>query len=371
MPGLWGHRRKGTEQRQSALIWPHDCGPTSGLDRVSVPGDDMMDGSHEAHLERPTFKASTADDLRELIAQAELIVANLRGAGPRAQQLLFLLDTIRELVARLQESGVDLRPETTRAETVERILLSKDGVFVREMARLGGLARLREVFKPDPALWWWYLDGRVADRQRAFLRKALLVAGGVVVALLVFQLLYTYVFPPDPKQVAAMEKSNLADQALQQGDVSGALAYYRQAAEILPEDTENWAWVGVLAEKLGHAAEAADAFARGEQAAQSRVAFLYTRGNAYLRLGELDKAEADGKAALEINADQAEAYFLLGGVYEARGDGPAAMDALEQAATLAEKAGNSALVVMAKYRLGMLMQSAPMMQPQATPTAGS
>jgi len=139
----------------------------------------------------------------------------------------------------------------------------------------------------------------------------------------------------------------------------------------MPQDAEHWAWVGVLEEKLGHTAEAAEAFARGEQAAQSRVAFLYTRGNAYLRLGDLDKAEGDGKAALEINRDYAEAYFLLGGVYEARGDAAAAMEALEQAATLAEKAGNSALVVMAKYRLGMLMQSAPMMQPPVMPTEGA
>ncbi|MGQ9683734.1 MAG: tetratricopeptide repeat protein [Anaerolineae bacterium] len=330
-----------------------------------------MNGSREAQPGRPVFRANTADDLRELIGQAELIVANLKGAGPRAQQLLFLLDTIRELVARLLETGVDLRPETTRIETVERILLSKDAVLVREMARLGGLARLREVYKPDPAQWWWYLDGRVAETQRRYVRKALLVAGGIIAALVVFQLLYTYVFPPDPKHVAAMEKSNQAEQALQQGDLEGALALYREAAEILPQDAEHWAWVGVLEEKLGHAAEAAEAFARCEQAAQSRVAFLYTRGNAYFRLGDLEKAQGDGKAALEINPDYAEAYFLLGGVYEARGDAAAAMEALEQAATLAEKAGNSPLVVMAKYRLGMLMQSAPMMQPQVMPTEGS
>lgn len=332
-----------------------------------------MAGSQVQDLERPQFKAETADDLRELITQAELIVANLRGARARAQKLLFLMDTIQDLMARLQETGVDLRAEATRVETVERILLAKDSVLVSEMARQGGLTRFRELVKPAPGQWWWYLDNRVAERQRALLRKGLFVAGGLLVALLIFHVLYTYgPLRPDPKQVAAMDKTGKAEQALQQGDVAQALVYYREAAEILPEDIEICVWVGVLEERLGNAEAASQAYAQAEQLAGDRAVFLYTRGTAYQQLGALDLAEADAQAALELRPDYAEGYFLLAGVYESRGDAARAIDAFEKAAAYAEQKNNSALVVMAKYRMGMLMQSAPAMMPgSTTPTPGS
>ncbi|MDI7275775.1 MAG: tetratricopeptide repeat protein [Anaerolineae bacterium] len=319
--------------------------------------------------EQPAFKAETADDLRELLTQAELIVANLRGAGSRAQTLLFLMDTIQGLMARLLETGVDLRAEATRIETIERLLLSKDGVLVREMQRLGGLARAREQVKPPPAQWWWYLDHRVAERQQHLLRRALVISAGIAAALLIFSLAYKYVFPPDPKQVAVMEKSSQADQAIQTGDLATALQLYREAAEIRPEDPELQIWVGVLAEKLGQVDGAAQAYGAAEAQLADRARFLMQRAMTWLRLGELDRAEADAQASLAANPDLAESYFVLGGIYEARGNVGGAVVAFEKTAELAEKANNSALIVMAKTRLGMLLQAAPLIQPTATATS--
>ncbi len=330
--------------------------------------DDRLGMSQSESFERPAFKAESPDDLRELITQAELIVANLRGAGSRTETLLFLLDAISGLVPPLQERGVDLRPELTRIETVERQLMAKDGVLVHELRRLGGLARAREVIKPAPAQWWWYLDARVAERQQRQLRKLLLVGGGVLAVFLAASLIYRFVFPPDPKRMAAMEKASQAEQALQTGDVATALTYYREAAEITPDDPEMLLWVGVLEEQLGHTEAAAQAYAAAEQRVGDQAHFLMQRGMDRLRLGNLDLAEADAKAALANKPDFAEGYFLLGNVYEARGQGPEAIAAFEKAADLAGQANNSPLVVMAKTRLAMLLQAAPMMQPQA-PTA--
>lgn len=331
-----------------------------------------MDSSRFQSPERPVFKAETADDLRDLITQAELIVANLRGAGPRAQTLLFLMDVIKGLWASLQETGVDLRAEAARVETVERLLLSKDGILVRQMRRLGGLAKAREVVKPVPAQWWWYLDGRVAEGHQRQLRSWLLIAAAATAVFLIASLLYTYVFPPDPKRLAAMDKARQAEEALAEGDLPGALAYYRQAAEFTPDDPEAQVWVGLLEEKLGHDTAAAEAYAIGEQLVGDRARFLTLRGMAHFRMGSADQAEADAQASLAANPDLAEGHLLLGSVYEAQGDTVRAIAAFEKTAELAERENNSALIVLAKTRLGMLLQSAPMRLPAdatATPSA--
>ncbi len=308
----------------------------------------------------PAFKAQTPDDLRALIGQAERIVANLRGAGPEAKTLLHLFDAIYGLVASLKDTGIDLRAETTRLETVAHILQAKDAILLREMRSCGGLAAARKATAPAPERWWWYLDRRVAARRRRHAQRALIAAGGVAAALLIAWLLYHYVFPPDPRRMAAMDKSATAERLLAQGDLAGAADYYRQAAEITPEDAELHIWVGVLEAQQGHEEVAAAAFARAEGLSPDRASFLVARGTAWLQVGTLDSALADGEAALAARPDSAEAWLLLAGVYETRRDTQQAIGALEKAAELAEKAGNSTLVVMAKARLAMLLEAAPM-----------
>jgi len=327
-----------------------------------------MNASQSQAPGRPVFKAQTADDLRDLIGQAELIVANLSGAGPKAQTLLCLLDTIHELMARLKETGIDLRAETVRVETVEGLLRSKDAILVREMRQVGGLAAVRNVLKPARSQWWWYLDELLAARRRRRARRWLLAAGGVVAVLLVLWSLYHFVFPPDPRRLAAMDKASQAEELVRKGELAGAVELYRQAAEITPDDAEMHVWVGVLEAQLGHAEESARAFARAEQLVPERDRYLVLRGMAWLQVGRLDSAQADGEAALAANPDNAEACLLIGGVHEARGEVAMAIEAFQKAADLAEKAGNSSLVVMAKTRLAMLLQAAPVVQPAtATP----
>ncbi len=329
-----------------------------------------MSASQPASFVRPTFKAESAEDLRELITQAELIVANLRGSGPRGQTLLFLLDTIVDLQKRLDALGVDLRAEETRIETVQRLLLAKDGTLVREMRAVGGLAAARAAIKPPADNWWWFLDARVADRQRNQLRRGLTILAGIVGVFLIVSLLYHYVFPPDPKQVAVMELQSKADQAIQAGDLAAATQDYRDAARVAPNDPELQATIGALEEKQGHQQEADAAYAEAEKLSPDHAHFLVTRGMSRVNLGLLDGAIADGKAAVQENPNFAEAYFLLGNAYEAQGDRLTAINMFSEAA---DKAGNSnpALVVLAKTRMGMLMQQAPMAQdtPAPTPTA--
>lgn len=318
-------------------------------------------------LQRPAFKLESADDLRELITQAELIVANLRGAGARAQTLLFLLDAIQGFMEALQD-GLDLRAEETRVEDVQRLLLAKDATLVQEMRGVGGLAAAREALKPTAEQWWWFLDERVAERRGQQLRRTLSIAGAVAAVLLVASLLYRYVFPPDPLRVAVMEKTSVAERALEAGDVALALASYREAVEIMPDDPELHVWVGVLNEEQGDRAAAEQAYAAAAALLPDRAQFLVARGMARFRIGALEMAESDGEEAVAANPEYAEAYLLLGNIYEAQRDVGRAMAAFEKTAELASEANNSALIVLAKTRLGMLMQSAPMMMQPEEPT---
>lgn len=308
---------------------------------------------------RPGGRAETAQDLRELITQAELIVGNLRGAGERAATLLYLLDAIHDLVAVLEGTGVDLRAEASRIETVERLLQAKDARLLAEVRPLGGLAAARAALKPPPGRWWWYLDRRVAARRAQRLRRVLLAAGGIAAALLVLSLAYRLIFPPDPQRMAALEAQTTAEQRLAAGDVAGAAEAYRQAAEAMPEEAEYQVWLGVLEAQQGHEEAAAAAYARAEALTGDRAQFLVARGMSWLQIAALDEAEADAEGALALTPDSATAYILLGGVYEARGDIPRAIEAFERAGNLAEAAGDSALTVMARTRLGMLLQAAP------------
>jgi len=314
-------------------------------------------------------RGETAQDLRGLIGEAERLVANLRGSGPQAEALLHLLDRIHGLLANLEDTGVDLRAEMARLETVERLLEAKDVVLIGELRRAGGLAATREAAKPVPAQWWWYLDRRVAERRRQQWRRALLIAGGVAAVLFAAWAVYRYVFPPDPRRMAAMDKAGAGEQLLARGDLAGAAASYRQAAEITPEDPSLHIWIGVLEARQRHPQQAALAFARAEQLLADRTSYLVMRGMAWLQVGALDRAQADAEAALAANPDSAEAYLLLGSAFEAQGDARQAIDAFQQSAELAEKAGNSTLVVMARTRLGMLLQAGPVVAPleSATP----
>ncbi len=318
-----------------------------------------MGASQSRGRARPAFRAETADDLRELIAEAERAVANLRGAGPGAEWLLYTLDAIHELVGRLKGTGLDLRPEAVRLETVERLLQAKDTVLLRELRRVGGLAAAREAAKPAPAQWWWYLDQHLAARRTRELRRALLVVGGVAAVLVVLYGLFRIVFPPDARRIAVLERTDRAEQLVEQGDLEGAAASYREAAAIMPEDLDLHVWIGVLEEQQGRGDAAAEAYARAEALAPDRAQYLTARGTAWLRLGAADRAQSDAEAALAASPDSAEACLLLASAYEAEGDARQAVAAFGRAAELAEKAGNSSLAVVARMRLGMLLQAAP------------
>ncbi len=81
-------------------------------------------------------------------------------------------------------------------------------------------------------------------------------------------------------------------------------------------------------------------------------------GNQRFQLGDLDGAEAAANQGKAINEREPQVYLLLASVAEARGDAPTAIQYFEQTYELADN--NPQLQVVARYRMGQLMQQAPM-----------
>ncbi len=322
-------------------------------------------------FQRPALKAQTINDLRELLGQAKKMVDDLPRSGARAQALLFQLDAIQDLFARLKDSGADLRAEAVRRELIERDLRSKDAVLLRELEAAGGLAAVRAAANPTPEQWWWFLDEGLAQKEKGQKRRALKNVGIVAAVLLVAVLLYRFVLTPDTPASRVMEKTSQAAAALQEGDLAGATLAYRQAVEIEPANPELHAWVGVLEEMQGNADRAAEAYANAERLAGSPARYHILRASAWSSAGDLDRTIAEAQAALTSEPNSAEAYMLLGNAYETRGDIAEAVHALQKVVELAEASGNGALVVTAKTRLGMLSQrpQLPNMSETASPEA--
>jgi tetratricopeptide (TPR) repeat protein len=115
-------------------------------------------------------------------------------------------------------------------------------------------------------------------------------------------------------------------------DTKAALAAYRKAVELDPDDVEGWNVLGALLSRIGELAQAEKAYRKVLALAEAhqdkkKQAWAYGNlGNVYYTRGDLDKAKEMYRKALEINEalgskqGMAENYGNLGNVYATRGE---------------------------------------------------
>jgi len=105
------------------------------------------------------------------------------------------------------------------------------------------------------------------------------------------------------------------------GDLEAAVGRVREFLRHAPENTETWTTLGDIYRSNERFSEAAEAYTRaialstdGEDAGEDSADwFLYfTRGIAYERMGEWEKAEADLTQALALNGDDPQLLNYLG-----------------------------------------------------------
>ena len=304
-----------------------------------------------------TVTATAATDVREKLHKLEVALASLKGSGLEALELLKLRDQVEADLRGLEERGLDVRPERGRADTVDGTFYRKSGRLSRELAKIGGLAGARQRENPPEEHWWWYGDVYQGRQHRKSLIRSLVVVAVIVAVVLVGNYVMEYFFGMSPLEKEAYEHTSTGQQLLLDGDYKGAVIEFEQAVALTPGNGETWAELGVLYEILGRQADAQEALLSAEEAMGDRLDYLLALARAYNSIGLFDKAVVACGQALEIDPESPYAYFFRATAYELTGDRNNAIQDLELAAKYADQREESELYVLARSRLGMLLQS--------------
>jgi tetratricopeptide (TPR) repeat protein len=182
---------------------------------------------------------------------------------------------------------------------------------------------------------------------------------GVAILVLAFNFIMEKRFGLSPIQKEARGLASNADSYLMQNDLANAKAEYEKAVAVDPTMGDAQAQLAVLYEMDGQTEKAKAAFAAAEAAFQDRISYLLTVARAYQMVGKADVALARCEEALAINPESAQALLTRGGVYEDMKENAKAIEDYQRSAELASAQGEDALYVLAKTRMGMLMQRGP------------
>ena len=306
-----------------------------------------------------------ADRVREALDRTERLVANVRGAGPQVLELLHLLDRGADALAELEASGMDVRAERGRFETVQRQLRRRQGRFLAEAG--AALQEERVAIQPDRARWWWFLDEAVSRERARRLRRWLVGTLVAALALAGAGLVYDRFLAPPPQVREAFRRSAAGEALVGEGDLRAALAEFEAAAALTPDDPDPWVWQGVIHFELDEMDDAQAAFETARRLYERDADFLLDRTMAYLRVGDLPAASADAEQFILDNPDSGRGYYVRAGVATEQGDYAAAVADLERAAELARAAGDAQLEATARTQRAMVIQLQLYQSPTPTP----
>jgi tetratricopeptide (TPR) repeat protein len=305
-----------------------------------------------------TRMATRAVQLREQIRELEVVAAGFQGrSADNARGLLTLRDSVEKELSALEEQGMDLRPERTRVKTIDNILVRKAQGLERALGSTGGLAGARRDVQPSDDQWWWFLDEYIAEQRRKSAKKFITIFVVAAVLLIGGNWAMNRFFGMDPVEREARGYISSAEQALAMGNFEEAIAGYQQAIETQPEMSEAHIGLGVLYALQGRDEESQQALARAEELVGDRSMYLLALSRAYSSIGEMDQALEAAEEAVELSPRSAQAYLIRGGVYEAIGRRAEALTDYELSGELAREQGEDALYVLARMRMGMLLQS--------------
>jgi len=305
---------------------------------------------------------TTADELRTVLAQSEGRLVKLRDRES-AMEFFAGLDTLVGLWPAVQEAGVDARGERSRWETLQAQLKKRGGKVLAAWGGRQALSDARAATSPERTCWWWWLDEIVAEQRRNRLLKTAGVAVTVIAIAALGAFLFDRLLPVDESVRVAYSLRTDAESAILIGDYESAFNSMKQAALALPEDPSLRIMVGVLAEQLGDATTATQAWDRARSLLQGKEAdFLMRRGMAYGQTNQFEKSKQDELAALALDPTLARAYLYLGAAYEGQDKIPEALDAYTKASELAGDV-DAELTVLVRIRMASLLQRAPLEQP--------
>lgn len=303
---------------------------------------------------------TVADALRQLLSEAERQI--IKPTAANIEPLLILFDRIEKQIDELAASDMDLRSEQARWEALQNRLQANPGVIVRAARDVGSMATLRTKHSPASG-FWWHLDKVYSTLIQKTVRRTVITLIVILVVVVGGWQLINYIFPPDPTAVLLLQAGNQIEEAVSAGDLQGAMTIVDQTLQKTPDAPEMLVWSIILSEKLNDTQRATRDLAHAKELFSDRwPQFLVMLGNQRYQVGDLQGAEQNANEALAIDNKDAQVYLLLASIAEARGDVQTAIDLFQKTYELADN--NPQLQVVARYRMGQLMQSAPM---QASP----
>lgn len=287
-------------------------------------------------------------------------------SGVDTAELLTERTAIEDTLAELALRGRDVRAERSRLDTVDNMIRSRAAMLVARVQG-GGLPALREQIRPPEEHWWWWLDDQVAEARRATARRTIILVLGAAALVLVLSFLLSR-FGGTPEQKQAAVYSSQADQRVTQGDYAGAIEAYEQSLAIIAEQPEVLAALVALYDKQGQAQDSQMALERLEALVTEPAQLEASLARAYELVQECELALDHAQRAVAADESYANAYLVRGSALECLDRWDEAIADYERASDLAMEQGQDALYVLARTRLGMLLQmSGSGMPPMTTP----
>lgn len=306
--------------------------------------------------------SNAANALRDALDQAERQFGQWTVENVTAY--LLLLDQIEHSFAELNQAQVDLRSEEGRWQGLLSRLDAKPNGLVAAATGAGGLAALRAQHPPADS-FWWHLDQEVARRRARKVRRFVTTVIAIVVIVGGGYWLLNTLFPPDPVAVRMVETNAELEELIAAQDWQGALDLVVARQDELPDEPELILWEAVLAAQLGDDARTTAALDRAKALLPDQESDLLVQfGTFQLQVGNVEGATQSGQAALALAPENPQATFLLGNIAEATNDVSTAIEMFNRTFDLAEQ-DNPQLAVIARVRMGNLLQRAPAMQETA------
>ncbi len=308
---------------------------------------------------------SLANQLRNSLDEAEKAVLRLK--AEEVEPFLLGLDELDCQFQTLESDGLDLRGERTRQGSLVSRMNRHPKLITAPASPMGGLAALRQKH-PTATDEWWFLDVVEAERRGKLIRRIVTNLGVLAGVILLIYVGLTYIFPPDPNAVLSSNASGRLPELAAAGEWEEADKLIAETlAQMTADDPELLIWQSVVAGHFGRQEEADTAFAKAQASvpAEKLSGFWSTVGNVRMAAGDVAGAFAAAQEALAIDPNEAQAYFVLASLAEADGNVPEAIGYFEKAFELATDS-NPQLAVIARVRMGMLMQSGPPMVPMTT-----
>jgi tetratricopeptide (TPR) repeat protein len=300
-------------------------------------------------------KLSPADELRDILGSLEERQLKIRSLdADQSLNLLHDLDKVDTLFQQFEAAGLDLLAEQGRFKSIQARLEKRAAPLLKS---LGGTAALI-AHRPQPAppleKWWWYIDELAAAQQQRLGRRVIITLIIILAAIGGIVLLFQTVLAPSPEVVARLETENAAYAAIDTGDYEEALAVIERGLAKVPADPSLLILKGVVQESLGEQTAAAQSFEQAQAGLNNRFDFYMARSQLELRVGQATKAEANARAALELEPNSGAAWLLLGQALELQDKRFEAIPAYEKASQLALANGDHEVVVLARLALGRI-----------------